>query len=151
MFSIISPCLQNSECACAKLPPAIFHYWAWHLFVEWWMCLRHTTTWSFSILITTFIYRIVNVLASHCRLQFFIIDDDFYLQKGKCACVTLPLAVLVLWMRVKIIWSLLFQSKLKHSMLFKSPLYNVNDVNVCKWLVAVMAHIRWLSTLLSCY
>ena len=72
--------LQNSECASVTLPPAGFHYWAWHLFVEWWICLRHTTTYSFSLLSTNFIYRMVNVLASHYRLEFFIINHDINLQ-----------------------------------------------------------------------
>ena len=92
--------LQNSECTCVMLLPAVFHYRAWHLFTEWWIFLRHTTTYSFSFLITTFIYRIVDVLASHYRLQFFIIEYDIYLQNNECACVTLPPPVFHYWARL---------------------------------------------------
>ena len=113
-------CLQNCECAWVTLPSAVFHYWAQHLLTEWWMRLRHTTTCSFSLLSTTFkwwmrlhhtttcsfsllntafIYRMINVLASHYRLQFFAIEHEIYLQNDECACVTLPLAVFYYWAR----------------------------------------------------
>ena len=112
--------LQNSECAWVTLPSAVFHYWAQHLLTEWWMRLRHTTTCSFSLLSTTFkwwmhlhhtttcsfsllntafIYRMINVLASHYRLQFFAIEHEIYLQNDECACVTLPPAVFHDWGR----------------------------------------------------
>ena len=82
--------LQNGECACVTLPPASFHYWARHLFREQRMYLRHTTACGFSILSTTFIYRMVNVLALHYELQLFIIEHEICLHNGECTCVTLP-------------------------------------------------------------
>ena len=92
-------CLHNGECTCVTLPPADFHYWAQHLFTEWWMCLSYTTSCGFSLLSTKFIYRIVNVLELHYRLRFFIIEHDIYLQNDECACVTLPPAVFYYWAR----------------------------------------------------
>ena len=143
--------LKNGECACVTLPPAVFHCWARYLFTEWWMYLRHTTTWRFSLMSTTFIYRMVNVLASHYHLQLFIVEHDIYLQNGECACVTLPPAVFHYWEQHLFFCSLLFQNKWKHYLVVESQIYNVNQVNVCKWFVAVIEHIRWLAILLSCY
>ena len=92
--------LRNGECACVTLPRTVFHCWARHLFTEWWVCFRHITACRFSLLSMTLICRMVNVLASHYRLEIFIIEYKFYLQNGECACVTLPAAVFHYWARI---------------------------------------------------
>ena len=85
--------LQNSEYACVTLTAVVFLFWSRLLFTEWWMCLRHTTACNFSLLSTTFIYRMVNVLSSHYHLQLFIIEPSIYLHNREFAWVTIPTAL----------------------------------------------------------
>ena len=113
------------------------------------MCLPHTTTcsfsllittfiyrivnsaWSFSLLSTTFIYRMVNVLASHYRLQCFITDHNFYLQNSEYACVTLPAVVFLFWSRLLFTeWWMSFRHTTTCSFSLLSPAFIYIIVNL---------------------